>query len=47
MKSVPLSLLEQDWDIWMALTPTSKKNTCDFRRMWVAVSCCCHGDVED
>lgn len=31
IKSVPLSLLEQDWDIWTALTPTSKKNHLRFQ----------------
>ena len=49
-KSVPLSLLERGWDIWMGLTLTSskkKQNTREFRGMWVAVSCCCHGDVGD
>lgn len=46
-ESVPLSLLELGWDIWMGLTLTSSKNTREFRGMWVAVSCCCHGDVGD
>lgn len=31
IKSVPLSLLEQDWDIWTALTPTSKKKHLRFQ----------------
>lgn len=35
-ESVPLSLLELGWDIWMGLTLTSSKNTREFRGMWVA-----------